>query len=68
METTHLKIGAMTCMGCVNSVTRVLKNTPGVASAQVTLTPGQAQVQFEPSLTSVDKLKAAIIDAGYDVL
>ncbi len=39
METTTLKISGMTCMGCVNSVTRVLKATPGVADARVTLDP-----------------------------
>ena len=29
METTTFNIGGMTCMGCVASVTRVLKAAPG---------------------------------------
>ena len=66
METTTLKISGMTCMGCVSSVTRVLKGTTGVTEVQVTLTPGQAQVKYDASLTSLDKLKTAITDAGYD--
>ena len=66
METVTLKIGGMTCMGCVASVTRVLKAAPGVADAQVTLTPPQARVQFDGALTSKDKLKTAVEDAGYD--
>lgn len=66
MEMTTLKIGGMTCMGCVGSVTRVLKSTPGVTDAQVTLKPGQAEIQYDASTTTVDKLKAVIEDAGYD--
>lgn len=66
METTTLKIGGMTCMGCVASVTRLLKAAPGVADAQVTLTPPQARVQFDGALTNPAQLKGAIEDAGYD--
>ena len=36
METVTLKVGGMTCGGCVASVTRVLKATPGVDSAKCT--------------------------------
>ena len=67
METTVLNISGMTCMGCVGSVTRVLKTAPGVAEAEVTLTPGQARVQFDAALTSAAQLKTAVEDAGYDV-
>ena len=66
METTTLKIGGMTCMGCVSSVTKVLKAVPGVSDAQVTLTPSQASVQYDAALTNVAKLKLAVEDAGYD--
>ncbi len=66
METTTFNIGGMTCMGCVASVTRVLKAAPGVADAQVTLTPAQARVQFDAALTSMEKLKSAVEEAGYD--
>ena len=37
METITLKVGGMTCGGCVASVTRVLKATPGVDEAVVRL-------------------------------
>ena len=66
METTTFSIGGMTCMGCVASVTRVLKASQGVADAQVTLTPAQARVQFDAALTSMEKLKSAVEDAGFD--
>jgi copper chaperone len=68
METTTLNIKGMTCMGCVSSVTKVLKATPGVNDAQVTLDPAQAKVQYDAALTSPARLKAAVEDAGYEAL
>ena len=67
METVTLKVDGMTCGGCVASVTRVLKATPGVDTAVVRLDAGSATVTFDPARTSVPALKSAIEDAGYAV-
>ena len=67
METVKLNVQGMTCGGCVASVTRVLKATPGVTDAQVTLQPGAATVTFDPAKVAVGHLKAAIVGAGFDV-
>lgn len=66
METTILNIKGMTCMGCVDSVTRVLKAAPGVSSVTVTLEPAQAKVDYDAALTGPAQLKTAIEDAGYE--
>lgn len=66
METTTLNIKGMTCMGCVSSVTKVLKAAPGVSEAQVTLEPSQARVQYDATKTNPEQLKAAVEDAGYE--
>ena len=68
METISLKVQGMTCGGCVASVTRVLKAVPGVADVAVTLQPGVANVTFDPARTGSAALRAAIEDAGYDVV
>jgi len=68
MDTLKLNISGMTCSGCVSSVTRVLKAVPGVVDAQVTLTPGQATVEFDPERANATQLRAAVEDAGYDVV
>ena len=68
METVTLKVEGMTCGGCVASVTRVLKAVPGVDDAAVTLQPGEARVAFDPARTGVPALRAAIEDAGFDVV
>ena len=67
METTTLRINGMTCGGCVASVARVLRAVPGVAEAEVTLTPGAATVTFDAARTNVPALRVAVEAAGYDV-
>ena len=62
-----LSVTGMTCGGCVNSVHRVLTALPGVQSVEVTLTPGQAQVVYDPSRVDRAALVQAIIDAGFGV-
>ncbi|MCC6867822.1 MAG: heavy-metal-associated domain-containing protein [Burkholderiales bacterium] len=67
METITMNVQGMTCGGCVASVTRVLKALPGVVDVTVTLTPGTANVSFDPAQTGVSALRTAVEDAGYDV-
>jgi copper chaperone len=66
METTTIKVDGMTCGGCTASVTRVLSELPGVATAEVTLDPGQAMVAFDPAKLTREALCAAIDDAGFE--
>ena len=62
-----LSVTGMTCGGCVNSVTKVLTALPGVHSADVTLTPGQARVTYDPARVDRAALVQAIVDAGFGV-
>lgn len=66
METTTIKVDGMSCGGCTASVTKVLSETLGVAKADVTLTPGQAVVEFDPAQVTRAALCAAIDDAGFE--
>lgn len=67
METTTIAVKGMTCMGCVASVKRVLDGIPGITRAEVSLQPGQAAVSYDATKTSVQSIKSAITDAGYEV-
>lgn len=62
-----LSVTGMTCGGCVSSVTRVLTALPGVQRADVTLTPGQARVTYDPARVERAAMVQAIVDAGFGV-
>ena len=66
MEKTVVKVDGMTCAGCVRSVTNVLQALPGVETAAVSLEQGQATVSFDAEQISVESLRRAIEDAGYE--
>lgn len=66
METTILKVGGMSCGGCVKSVTGVLEALPGVGKADVSLEKGEAQVAFDLSRVTRDALIQAVADAGFE--
>ena len=67
MKTELLKVTGMTCGGCVSTVTNALKAVSGVGDVKVSLSAGEATVQFDERLASPDQLKSAVKDAGYGV-
>lgn len=56
----------MTCNGCVSSVTNAIKRVAGVQDVQVSLDEKRAKVSFDENATSVERIEAAIRDAGYE--
>jgi len=66
MENTIIKVGGMSCQGCVKNVTSVLTALDGVASAEVSLEAGEARVAYDPARVSRDALRGAVEDAGFD--
>lgn len=67
MQTQHMKVTGMTCGGCISNVTHALKAINGVGDVKVSLSAGEATVQFDERLTSPDQLKSAVTGAGYGV-
>lgn len=67
MQTQVLKVTGMTCGGCTSNVTRALRAIDGVGDVKVSLTAGEATVQFDERQTSPDQLKSAVKGAGYGV-
>lgn len=66
MTEVTIKVAGMSCGGCVRNVTGVLKALPGVSDVSVSLDEAQAQVSYDPAQTDVDRLRQAVIDAGFD--
>ena len=67
MQTTTIKIQGMTCQGCVNSIKTVLEKLPDIIRIEISLDTAQAIVEHNPATTSIDQLKTAIEDAGFEV-
>ena len=67
MQTELLKVTGMTCGGCTSNVTHALKAITGVGNVTVSLSAGEATVQYDERLTSPDQLKSAVKGAGYGV-
>ncbi|MDD5241410.1 MAG: heavy-metal-associated domain-containing protein [Sulfuricella sp.] len=68
MEKIVLTVKGMTCMGCVRSVKNVLEPIPGVAGVDITLENGQVVISFDAAKSNIEQFKAAIQDAGYEVV
>jgi copper chaperone len=60
------KIEGMSCGGCVNSLTRVLKAVPGIEPVKVEV--GRAVLRFDPALITADTIKAAVDRAGFELV
>jgi len=66
VENTVIKLGGMSCQGCVKNISGVLSALSGVASAEVSLEAAEARVAFDPQVVSRPALLEAIEDAGFD--
>lgn len=66
METMTIKVGGMTCGGCVASVTRVLSALDGVKNVTVSLEQAQAVVVVDAAKVGREQLVQAIEDAGFE--
>jgi mercuric ion transport protein len=61
----ELKVEAMTCGGCVQTVTTALENHKGVENADVTLEPPRATVEYDPRRTDPEQISKATDEVGY---
>ncbi|MDY0406476.1 cation transporter [Virgibacillus sp. 179-BFC.A HS] len=52
---------------CITSVAGALKKLDGVSAAEVNLDAGNVDVTFDSSKVTVDDMKKAIEEQGYDV-
>jgi copper chaperone len=66
METTTIKVGGMSCGGCVKNVTGALEGLDGVQKAEVSLEQAQAVVSFDGAKLQRADLVQAVEDAGFD--
>ena len=66
MQALNFDISGMTFGGCTGSVKHVLSKLDGVSHVEVSLTPGTATVQTDPSRVTVAQILSAITSLGYE--
>src|SRR5574341_2000327 len=68
VEKATIPIGGISCASCVATIEGALRETPGVLSASVNLSTNAATVEFAPGAASLQDLRRAIRDVGYEPL
>lgn len=68
MEKIVLNVEGMSCNHCVNAVKGALAEFEGIANAEVDLEAKTATFEADLTKVSLDDVKAAIEDAGYDIV
>ncbi len=61
-----LSIEGMTCINCQHRIEERLKNTKGISFARVSFQKSQAEIIFDKTLTSHEKILLIIRELGYD--
>ncbi|MHA1847791.1 MAG: heavy metal translocating P-type ATPase [Promethearchaeota archaeon] len=63
-----VKIGGMHCASCVMTLEKAIGRMSGVLQVSVNLNSESARVEYNPDLVTVEGIKKAIEDAGYQFL
>ena len=64
-RTATLDVKGMTCSTCPLTVRQVLLKSPGVSQANVNFKHAAATVTFDDTATNVERLAAAVTEAGF---
>ncbi len=63
-----IKIGGLTCIGCVRTIESSLKNLKGISEVNVNLGTESAKIVYEETLIEIEDIKKKIEDTGYKFL
>ncbi|XP_010533660.1 PREDICTED: probable copper-transporting ATPase HMA5 [Tarenaya hassleriana] len=64
----RIRINGMTCTSCSSTIEGVLQSLNGVQKARVALATEEAEIQYDPSVLSYERLLEAIEDAGFEAI
>ena len=68
MKQSILNVEGMSCNHCVKAVTDALTALDGVSNVNVDLAGKKVTVEYEEETVSLDRMRDAIEDDGYDVI
>ncbi|MBY0123717.1 copper chaperone CopZ [Bacillus sp. S/N-304-OC-R1] len=67
MEKVTLQVAGMSCGHCVKAVEGAVGELAGVENVKVDLANGTVDVEYNANKATLDQIKEAIDDQGYDV-
>jgi copper chaperone len=65
MKKENYIVEGMTCSGCERTVSKVVSNLEGVATAKADLNSASLSVEYDPAKVTVDSIKEAVNKVGY---
>ncbi len=68
VQKTTIPISGISCASCIATIERALKHTRGVVAATVNLATNAATVEYLPAAITLQDLRRAIRDVGYEPL
>lgn len=68
MTQTTFQIGGMTCAACSAANERAIGKLDGVEHAEVNLATEKASVSYDETVTTLEQIKQAVVDAGYFIV
>ena len=66
-ERAELKVPDMSCAHCEAAIKEAVGALAGVAAVEVDLGAKRVRVDYDPTLTSPERIKRTVADAGYTV-
>ncbi|MDR1256445.1 MAG: sulfite exporter TauE/SafE family protein [Spirochaetaceae bacterium] len=68
MKNEIFRIGGMTCAHCQNTIERALRNTDGIAGADVDFNSGTASVTYNEAVITADGIAGIVKKLGYSMI
>lgn len=68
MKRKILTIEGMTCINCQNRIEQTLKKTAGISNVHVSYSKGQAEIEFNPEIVSLNYIITIIEKLDYEVV
>jgi copper chaperone len=68
MKEETIKIEGMSCGHCQATVEKAISSVLGVQKVKVNLEEKNAVVDYDPEIADTKNIKAAVTEAGYDVV
>lgn len=68
MHEVILNVEGMTCNHCVMTVTKALASLEGVDDVTVSLEQKTAKVTYNPEMVTIEQMKHAVEEVGYQVV